>query len=870
MLPGRTIEEDTYAIQETALRLRKILSIVVLLGLVAGLAYVARARGLDRMLLQGTRLGAPPSEVATQWKTEEEWLAGEVARDIAEMAFYARHRRVPAAGEASAQAKVTGAPGVSPIRITLTNKGMPDATVDLPLAFIWGPGEYVPVARLAAERMGLAAATPDAGSGADSSLVALTEPTLGILETENQRVSAMLTARPQDPAAHESAALVLAALALREAAGLSHDVRPALCRMTAHLALADTWGGGEPTADGRIARAALLVLAQRGGEAESAASRLPSERPGDRAWREALLIHVTDDWRRLAEPRKATLIERMAQLRASMRAADSSAVLEHLSAFATDEADYAELARLAMSDSTRLSVQAGNLLLPIGLATEEKGLAQIHSMVQGAPPGIGLGLALAPVPERTITAAGPRVIGWGTWSAYFQRHLLHQMTLDEMHTRGMLAMPAEANVKGRAYDAQYGTLPHYSFLQDRRESHGGIRPTRFAESIAYTIEQPERVSAFHFFVTEDLAAREIIRRGPARRAAWFDPPLPRGTTLDLALRSQALGYEPKAAAVEALRLLSPRDPAVLVLVAAAHPPGAPIGDLEKRLGPRLDYDVAFLKSLADAVKEDRPQLRMLDERLCKAGGPTWCAPLGVLLVEEGQYAEAEPILRKYFDAMPDRVAASWYAPWLVRHYLDNGSPADARTVADEAESTGSGSGFRSRVALLERQGRFSEAEAVLKLIRERYGNDATADPPQQDDDDPLIAFYHRMANVRGDAAYAERFQKLAAATFPSGVEKLEPAALTPQSAAEGVAILTASSTTRRLGLKSGDVIVGVDGHRVRTFRQYQLARTFGEGPEMTLHVWRHPGFLEVKTRTWSRWLDTDLRTNVPGEPTTRG
>ena len=848
--------------------MRSAVSVVLLLVVGAGLVHVVRKQGLDR-LIQGTRLGAPPTPVATAWKTEEEWLAGEIARDIAEIAFFAASRRAPAAGEIDARASVTGAAGKSPIRVTVAAKGAPERMVDLPLTFIWDPSAYLPVVQLAPVVPSVAASPAATGPG-DGVLHALTEPTVGVVEDANRRVSATLAGNPRLSAAHESAALVLAALAMREAAGLSHDIRPALCRMTAHLALAEAWREGAPTVEGRVAQAALLVLAGRGADAEAAINSLPAARPAERAWRDALFVRLTDDGRRVPDPQRATLLERMAYVRATMRVGTHSSVLEQLAEVARDEADYAELARIAMEDKTLLTVEAGNALLELGRTTEEKGLAQVYRAVRGRPLAEGdRARAIGEVPQRCITAAGPQVIGWGTWSAYFGRHLLHQMTADEMHTRHMLGMPAAADEKGKGYDALYGSVPQYSFLQDRRESHAGIRPTRFAESIGYTIDQPERVTAFNFFVTEDLATKEVIRRGPAARAAWFAPPLPRGTTFDFRMRWQALGFEPKAEALEGLRVISPRDPTVLGALGADHPKGWPVSDLEKRLGPRIDYDVTLLRTLAGAAGDDREQLGLVNRRLCGVGA-RWCGALGVFLAEEGRDDAAAAELQKTFDAAADRVGATYYAPWLVRYYTDRRQWEKATAVAEEAASVGSGSGLLARRMLLERRGRFGEAEATLLQIRARYGDDAHADPPEEDDDDALIAFYHRMANVRGDPGYSERFRTLSTRAFPAGVEKLDPAALTPDAARDGVAILKESGTTRRVGLKPGDVIVGVDGHRVRTARQYAIARLFSETPEMRLHVWRYPGFREINVRTWWRWLDTDLRTNVPGEPSTPG
>jgi hypothetical protein len=91
------------------------------------------------------------------------------------------------------------------------------------------------------------------------------------------------------------------------------------------------------------------------------------------------------------------------------------------------------------------------------------------------------------------------------------------MTLDEYHTRHLLGLPDRADDKGSEYEGRYGAVPHYSFLTDRRESHAGVHPpSRLGESITFTIEEPEHVPAFHFYVTEFLAVKEVIRRGRGR------------------------------------------------------------------------------------------------------------------------------------------------------------------------------------------------------------------------------------------------------------------------------------------------------------------------------------------------------------------
>ena len=202
-----------------------------------------------------------------------------------------------------------------------------------------------------------------------------------------------------------------------------------------------------------------------------------------------------------------------------------------------------------------------------------------------------------------------------------------------------------------------------------------------------------------------------------------------------------------------------------------------------------------------------------------------CGNLGYFLAEEGRDAEAEAALRKTFDNAADRVGATGTRPgWsaITRPGAARRTPRPWPRSGIHAIS----GGMMAMAMLLEHQERYEEAEEMLLAVKARYGDDARADPPEDDDDDALLAFYHRMANVRGDKAYAERFQSLASRWFPDGLEKLDPAALDPASAREGVALLKQSATTRRVGLKPGDVIVGVDGYRVRTLRQYQVVRGF--------------------------------------------
>jgi len=89
-----------------------------------------------------------------------------------------------------------------------------------------------------------------------------TAPGEGAVAAENLRLSRLLEAHPRSPALHEKAALLLALVATQRATA-DEDVRPLLCRMTAHLAVARALHGDMPSGDGQLAERLLAQLSDR-------------------------------------------------------------------------------------------------------------------------------------------------------------------------------------------------------------------------------------------------------------------------------------------------------------------------------------------------------------------------------------------------------------------------------------------------------------------------------------------------------------------------------------------------------------------------------------------------------------------------------
>lgn len=185
----------------------------------------------------------PPASTATR---EQEWIVSEIAGSMLNIAAYAGHFEP---GDPFQVRNVGGeANGAQRFRLT---RRVEEYTVTI--EHRWTADPYVRVARsLMADGAGLSV-TEDAG----------VERVEG---AGPQAVSRLLQNHPRSAAVHERAALLIGLAVQKRATALqpqAYDARPALCRMTAHLAIARALHPGGATKDGRAAEQILASLAAR-------------------------------------------------------------------------------------------------------------------------------------------------------------------------------------------------------------------------------------------------------------------------------------------------------------------------------------------------------------------------------------------------------------------------------------------------------------------------------------------------------------------------------------------------------------------------------------------------------------------------------
>ena len=790
-------------------------------------------------------------ELKSPWKTENDWLAGEVLRDLGEMIAFAQDPQLYAQDAPQVGlAPVEGPDGVPTLDVTLAFGALRAQSRFAARHFIWSPEDHAAVATVFLQQAGLTAAP---ASHDDKLLEELSDLRPATLVAADQAVSARLAQQMLDAGAHEDAALVLGAFAWREAAGAFTDVRALLSRSAAHLALARALrAGDEPSTNGRVAEAVLLQLAGRGADAARTLEPL-SESPAAAArWARALYVLRTDDWR--AKP-GTSLIERLAHYRATARARSEGYALELLD---EDEGDGP-----GVTDWGRQILQ-GSFSVQVGWRFAVDGVDREWAELQDVRQRLGLDAlndesrtaALNAPQERCVTKAGPRVLGWPAWAASFQRHASFFALAADKQLRGKVGMPDEADQLRWKLDAILAgsTLRPLTDLR-RAAARAGKKKTPVvkelvAEStVALLVARPEVLTVTSWRDVEKATGRMTKCSAPAA-STWFGDGFPFGTAYRYGRRADTL--KPSAQVYARKRELAPDDYHMLHWRLGVEPALSmtPAG-LVTAFGERADYDTRVVWRAAWAAQDDVADSLVWLEKLC-ALDVDHCGWLGAVLVERGDDDQAATAYQRLMDHGRDRVAAANRSAFLVRHYETHGKAKRAEAVAFMAGQVGSADGLATLGRLLERRKRLREAEQVFESIHDRY-------PDSEHSYNDLLGFYYRTDVVRKDDGFVGRFREAAAKVFPDG---LEPVRLDELSAppTDGVRIVRAGRAASRAGLRSNDVIVALDGWRLRSLRQLGVAMTFDDAPDLVLFVWRDGAYVEFKLRLASRHLGSRLAT----------
>jgi hypothetical protein len=225
-----------------------------------------------------------------------------------------------------------------------------------------------------------------------------------------------------------------------------------------------------------------------------------------------------------------------------------------------------------------------------------------------------------------------------------------------------------------------------------------------------------------------------------------------------------------------------------------------------------------------------------------------CGALARDFVDQERDDEAAIVYRRWIDGARDRVDASNNSSWLADYEFAHGRQAEAWRIATAAARTQSARGLRTLSNLAERTGAADKAEGLLREVAEHY-----------EDETALLSFYLR-AEARGDRRYAAAAAPIAARLFPQGVERVAVNHFTAGEPPDrGVKVEGATRRLALAGLRDGDVIVALDGYRVRDYAQYSVVRDLSGDPAMRFVYFRDGRYLVAEGRFPQRAIADYLR-----------
>ena len=239
----------------------------------------------------------------------------------------------------------------------------------------------------------------------------------------SDEVSKALKRNMRNPRAHEAAAIVLGAFGLQEAADDFSDHRWVMNRMTAHLAVAAALRGrGAPmSVDGQLAAAVLATLANRQAAALETIARMGDAQAGSPkgAWQRALALRISQDWRVLTSPATATRLEKLEYFRARRAILPDRRAGQELQEL--KETATADFSRILQSSTT--SVEDGNQFVANSIVRELSEFARVYQRAFQRPMPAPLPGAINDRAGRLMVSGEPKVLSWGAWAEFSQRHL---------------------------------------------------------------------------------------------------------------------------------------------------------------------------------------------------------------------------------------------------------------------------------------------------------------------------------------------------------------------------------------------------------------------------------------------------------------
>ncbi len=789
----------------------------------------------------------------TSFQSECQFIVQAIVSDLAEQIYYAANHRLPDAKTFSVTAtEKPGSPVDAPeyeLQINLGSKPVKsDLVVNGP---IWSPQVYQAIARQLAQEVALnPGALPPKGN--TTLLEKLSDGTPETIERENQRLSAALQGDFGNPELHEQAAVLLGAFMLRDHSGHFLELRSPLSRLTAHLAMADLLRGSSPAGlNGQMAETMMLTLVgdqaaaleHLNGIGTSPAAVLPMVR--------ALQARNTGDYRPLDKLDGLSRVENVSWFYARSDFVSTPLTWPQLSDEQKQTVDYVRAA-----NDLGYSVEIGHQLLAVSIPLEMQEIQSVYSLSHAEKLTKNhLVAALNELPEGCFTRASGeaavRVIGWGQWADFLQRHLCHAVQENFNFMYYKWGVPDDAKQFAARCGQAFGGLRLYPFVRrlnctDVESYHKSVD-----DGFKVTVATPQLVPAecWNYLCYKVNFAPGYNPNPNPHVNEWHSHNPPPGTVYDLYPRLNHPSLTSRADALtrfDQLHALAPYNCRITHYLVKHKYGDSPSYEQATNLYQAvLLYSVGAMRMVAWTVYKQPEQYTKL-MLPAAALDPTSYYDLGDYEIERLE----EDAAAKYIDlacaADPDSVRVSNHSYWRVKYYLKKSQIEKARQIADDAGEVYSAVGLEAKAFFMEKTTNYDAAYEWYAKIEERY-----------DKSGPLMAFFERYKQQTGDTRFEPEWKKRIHTYFPHGKEQVSLADF-HGAPTDGVSVLEQNGLTKAAGLRIGDVIVSLNGTRTHTFSQYMYVRSALTGPELDLIVWQGGGYHEIKASPPNHKFNVDF------------
>jgi len=811
-----------------------------------------KSSGTNGSLLSGGENGSAIASSAyfkTPFKNESEFIVHAITTDITEMASYAKNHTAPATNASLATvAEDSASTEATPIyNVTINLSKTPlkcQVKIDTAKVSIWSPEPYAGLAGEIFNALDLKTVATSPAKAPDVSLLyALTAFTPGVIETENQSLSAALEKDFSNPLRHEQAALLLGTFTLRDTSGHFFDIRSPLCRMTSHLAMADALSKHSARGiDGKVAEALLYTLMNNEKPALERIATIDKTQPALAAWSRALTVRNNHDYRLLASPTNRTALESIQYFRAYRFGANPDLAWEQLT----------ETEMIGSADRSRIvnehpySVGLGHVMLKVCLPLDIKEVGTVYQMSHGHAlrTQAELVAALNEMPDRCVgmnTNGKPAVhiIGWGQWAMFEQRHLCQALVSDYHFMAEVWGVREEARDFSEKIDPMFSKLLLYPFVRkitarDERSYHAAVDA---ANAVTRTTPQIVSSGIWNKLLDPTPVAATYTPDGLKHVCEWHTHNPPPGTSYDPYPRfahGNLVDGPGSTERIQRMYDLSPYDSDIQYsLMIGKFGNKATYEQTEPLFHPVLDYESDQLYFLAERTLDNPARY---EATMSKAGAidPVYYYHLADYLVRKNRQADAVPYIQKGMAKCLDRVWMASEASTMVKYYLKNGQTNRAAKIADDAGAVYSMAGLEAKAEFLEATGKYLDALDYYKKIEERYESSGE-----------LVKFCERYKAKTGRTDLDETAARRTRRAFPNGMEQV---ALKDFSSTtrDGMVVGAENGATRDAGIHKGDVIVALNGIRVHSKEQYLFVRSLDSKPELDLIVCKGGLYREIK------------------------